>query len=85
MRYYNTAEAAKYLRLSPATLVQWRCMGKGPRYRRNSASAAYSSRNWRVRIYYAQSDLNDWLAEREQVARMRPIYAGLRHLQGVTA
>lgn len=42
-------EAAKHLRLSPATLAKHRCYGTGPVYRKNGG-----------RILYALSDLNDW-------------------------
>jgi hypothetical protein len=42
-------EAAKVLRLSPATLAKHRCYGTGPVYRKNGG-----------RILYALSDLHDW-------------------------
>jgi len=42
-------EAAKHLRLSPATLAKHRCYGTGPVYRKNGG-----------RILYALSDLNEW-------------------------
>ena len=42
-------EAAKHLRLSPATLAKHRCYGTGPIYRKNGG-----------RILYALNDLNDW-------------------------
>ena len=42
-------EAARHLRLSPATLAKHRCYGTGPVYRKNGG-----------RILYALTDLDDW-------------------------
>lgn len=30
--HYSTKEAARYLKLSPQTLMNWRCLGRGPRF-----------------------------------------------------
>ena len=48
-RYLRTAEAARYLSLSPRTLEKHRTYGTGPAYRKIGA-----------RIVYTVSDLNAW-------------------------
>lgn len=40
-RKLNTIEAAQYLRLKPATLEIWRCLGKGPAYLRLGRRVLY--------------------------------------------
>jgi len=47
--YINTKAAAKWLSLSPSTLINWRCQGKGPWYYRRGRLILYSP--W---------DLNYW-------------------------
>ena len=47
----DSANAARYLGLSPKTLAMLRCAGKGPPYVK------------RGRIFYYQTDLNQWLKE----------------------
>jgi len=48
-RYLRTAEAARYLRLSPRTLEKHRTYGTGPAYRKIGG-----------RVVYAVTDLNVW-------------------------
>ena len=48
-RYLRTAEAARYLGLSPRTLEKHRIYGTGPAYRKIGA-----------RVVYALADLNAW-------------------------
>lgn len=48
-RYLRTAEAARFLGLSPRTLEKHRIYGTGPAYRKIGA-----------RVVYAVSDLNAW-------------------------
>ena len=48
-RYLRTAEAARYLSLSPRTLEKHRIYGTGPVYRKIGA-----------RVVYAVADLNAW-------------------------
>jgi Helix-turn-helix domain len=48
-RYLRTAEAARYLSLSPRTLEKHRTYGTGPAYRKIGG-----------RVVYAVSDLNAW-------------------------
>ncbi|WP_144825491.1 helix-turn-helix domain-containing protein [Micrococcus luteus] len=52
-------EAARYLGLSPRTLINWRNQGKGPCFQRDGAPKSP--------VYYRLSDLNAWLDG--QVAR----------------
>ena len=51
-RYLRTAEAARYLSLSPRTLEKHRTFGTGPAYRKLGG-----------RVVYAPEDLQEW-AER---------------------
>ncbi|MDA2916255.1 helix-turn-helix domain-containing protein [Nitrospinae bacterium AH_259_B05_G02_I21] len=57
----STAEAANFLRLSPATLRTWRCRGAGPEYLKIEGTVRYDQdmlRAWlrrRVRKPKAQS------------------------------
>jgi len=48
-RYLRTAEAARFLGLSPRTLEKHRIYGTGPAYRKIGA-----------RVVYAVADLNAW-------------------------
>ena len=48
-RYLRTAEAARFLSLSPRTLEKHRIYGTGPAYRKIGA-----------RVVYAVADLNAW-------------------------
>ena len=48
-RYLRTAEAARYLSLSPRTLEKHRTYGTGPAYRKIGG-----------RVVYAVADLNAW-------------------------
>jgi hypothetical protein len=48
-RYLRTAEAARYLSLSPRTLEKHRTYGTGPTYRKIGG-----------RVVYAVADLNTW-------------------------
>ena len=48
-RYLRTAEAARYLSLSPRTLEKHRTYGTGPAYRKIGG-----------RVIYAVADLNAW-------------------------
>jgi hypothetical protein len=48
-RYLRTAEAARYLSLSPRTLEKHRTFGTGPAYRKIGG-----------RVVYAVADLNAW-------------------------
>jgi hypothetical protein len=48
-RYLRTAEAARYLSLSPRTLEKHRTYGTGPAYRKIGG-----------RVVYAIADLNTW-------------------------
>ena len=48
-RYLRTAEAARYLSLSPRTLEKHRIFGTGPAYRKIGG-----------RVIYAVADLNAW-------------------------
>ena len=41
--WLTVQEAAKYLRLSPATLAKMRCRGDGPRYSKSGAKCVYHS------------------------------------------
>ncbi len=47
--HLDTPEAAHYLRLCPGTLEVWRCMGRGPRFRRVGR-----------RIFYTKEDLDEF-------------------------
>jgi predicted DNA-binding transcriptional regulator AlpA len=47
----DTAEAAVYLRLSPATLISWRSKRRGPPYVKMEG-----------RVLYVQHELDAWLA-----------------------
>lgn len=49
LRYLRTAEAARYLSLSPRTLEKHRTYGTGPAYRKIGG-----------RVVYAVADLNAW-------------------------
>jgi hypothetical protein len=48
----TSADAAALLRVKPATLPQWRYLGRGPRYLKVGA-----------RAFYRRSDIAAWLAE----------------------
>ncbi len=53
--YFNTAEAARYLRLSPRTLQNMRVSGEGPVYRKHGKL-----------VVYHPSDLVAWSESRKQ-------------------
>ena len=40
--FLTTKEAARYLRLRPSTLAQWRWTGSGPAYRKFGGRVVYS-------------------------------------------
>ncbi len=40
--FLTTREAASYLRLRPATLARWRCVGGGPSFRKFGGRVVYS-------------------------------------------
>ncbi len=42
--YLNTEEAARYLRLQPATLARWRYDGEGPDFRKFGSRVVYSKK-----------------------------------------
>ena len=42
--FLDTREAAKYLRLRPATLERWRSVGGGPTYRKLGGRVVYAKR-----------------------------------------
>lgn len=54
---YNSTEAARMLGISPRTLANWRCQGRGPRY-------AHLSDDPHSPIIYRRTDLEEWLDER---------------------
>lgn len=49
---FTSHQAAEFLNLSPKTLCNWRCHGKGPKF-------CKIGRN----VRYRQQDLEDWLVE----------------------
>jgi Helix-turn-helix domain len=53
-----TTEAAKYLRISPGTLIKWRQRGRGPSFVRVG-----------IRCVYRLSSLESWLREREVIVQ----------------
>lgn len=40
--FLDTREAASYLRLQPATLERWRCVGGGPTFRKLGGRVLYT-------------------------------------------
>ncbi len=46
--YLTTPEAAAYLRLRPATLERWRCVGGGPSFRKFGGRVVYSQKELEV-------------------------------------
>lgn len=50
MRYLTTEELAELCRTTPATVTQWRYLGKGPRGTRVGK-----------RILYREDDVREWL------------------------
>lgn len=54
---YTVDEVAEYLRLSPATLYNWKLAGKGPRYVKVGG-----------RILYDWHDVQDYVEEHTQAA-----------------
>ena len=58
MTLFSTAEAAKYLRLSPRTLEDFRVKGGGPVFIRNGVGK-------RAPVFYDLEDLNAWLRSRK--------------------
>jgi len=51
--YVSPEEAAKYLSMSPWTLLRWRQIGVGPKYSRLLGRS----------IRYRKSDLDQWMRE----------------------
>ena len=51
----DTANAARYLGISPKTLAMSRCQGTGPKYIK------------RGRIFYFKEDLDEWLLEEGKI------------------
>ena len=54
-RYLDTAQAARYLGLSPSTLARMRVTGEGPRYSKAGR-----------RVIYDIRDLDDWVERRKR-------------------
>lgn len=52
-RYFNNAEAADFLKLSPRTLEKLRVVGGGPKFRKLGR-----------RVVYALEDLESWTSAR---------------------
>jgi len=59
--YLTTPEAARYLRLRPATLERWRCVGGGPSFRKFGG-----------RVVYAQEELEAFAATRFRLSTSDP-------------
>ncbi len=60
----DTANAARYLGVSPKTLAMWRTDGSGPKFVKRIG-----------RVYYYLGDLDGWLNERGRVnstSQLRP-------------
>lgn len=57
-RLLDSAEVAELAGLGTTWLANMRCAGKGPRYIRH-----------RGRVYYRESDVQAWLAERRASAK----------------
>ena len=55
--FFDTQEAAAYLRLELRTLVNWRSRGGGPAYRKHGG-----------RVFYHVSDLERWSREQTRGA-----------------
>ena len=55
----SSVAAARYLGYEPQTLVNWRNLGKGPRFVRDGRPGS--------RVFYRVADLDAWLEE--QVAK----------------
>lgn len=51
---FSTDDAAKLIGVSPKTLANWRCLGKGPAYIRLGKSP-------RAQVLYRYEDLDAWL------------------------
>ncbi len=56
-RYFNNAEAAKYLNVSQSMLAKRRLSGDGPRYSKLGK-----------RVVYELSDLDQWIANRRHLS-----------------
>jgi len=54
----STAEAAAFMRRSPATLRHWRRIGTGPAFLRLARAGRHS-------VLYRRGDLAAWIAARE--------------------
>lgn len=52
----TSASAARYLGYEPQTLVNWRNLGKGPRFHRDGERGS--------RVFYTVADLNTWIEQR---------------------
>jgi len=61
LQQLTTHELARLLRVRPATRRRWRVRGRGPRWRRFTAS-----RNGRPAVRYAYRDVEVWLANRAE-------------------
>lgn len=59
--YFNTPEAAEYLRLRPATLERWRSVGGGPPFRKLGR-----------RVVYALEDLESFAQNRRRRSTSDP-------------
>lgn len=57
---FSTVDAAKLLGVSAKTLVNWRCLGKGPTYIRLGNSP-------RAQVLYRYEDLDAWLSTLSRV------------------
>lgn len=54
---FNSTEAARMLGISPRTLANWRCQGRGPRY-------AHLTDDPHSPIIYRRADLEEWVDAR---------------------
>ena len=61
MQLVDTREAAQVLKLKPATLAQWRWMGKGPRFRKIGNA-----------VRYAVRDLEDYVEQQARTSTSDP-------------
>ena len=61
MQLVETPEAARILRVRPATLAQWRWQGKGPRFRKIGAA-----------VRYAITDLEEYVEESARTSTSDP-------------
>ncbi len=65
--YLKPAEAAELLRVSPATLMNWRRRGTGPRFVRIGDAS-----HVRATILYPVDALREFLSERMRISTLEP-------------